>query len=176
MAIYEFEGKRPVIGSDTFIHPQAVVIGEVELGKRCYVGAGAVIRGDYGKIVIGDGTNIQENCIIHAEPETIAIIEDNSLIGHSAIVHGPCLVKQNVTVGMGSIVSAGCELGNDSLLAAGSVLPPGRSVPNGKIAMGNPARVVKDVDEKNKIYNQIGVKLYQDLALRCMNGLKLIKE
>lgn len=176
MAIYEFEGKRPVIGSDSFIHPQAIVIGEVELGERCYVGAGAVIRGDYGKIVIGNGTNIQENCIIHAEPETIALIEDNSLIGHSAIVHGPCLVKQNVTVGMGSIVSTGCELGNDSLLAAGSVLPPGQSVPKAKIAMGNPARVVKDVDEKNRIYNQIGVKLYQDLALRCINGLKLIKE
>ena len=66
MAIYEFEGKRPSIGKDSFIHPQAVVIGEVELGERCYVGAGAVIRGDYGKIAIGSGTNIQENCILHS--------------------------------------------------------------------------------------------------------------
>lgn len=176
MAIYEFEGKRPVIGKDCFIHPQAVIIGEVELGERCYVGAGAVIRGDYGKIVIGNGTNIQENCVIHSEPETIAIIEENSLIGHSAIVHGPCLVQQNVTVGMGSIISSGCELESESLLAAGSVLPPGRTVPKAKIAMGNPARVVKDMDEQNRIYNQIGVKLYQDLALRCIHDLKLISE
>ena len=137
MAIYEFEGKRPSIGKDSFIHPQAVVIGEVELGERCYVGAGAVIRGDYGKIAIGSGTNIQENCILHSEPETIAIIEENSLIGHSAIIHGPCLIKENVTVGMGAIVCAGCELETNSLLAAGSVLPPGHNVPKGKIAMGN---------------------------------------
>ncbi|MGS0764157.1 gamma carbonic anhydrase family protein [Syntrophomonas curvata] len=176
MPIYEFEGKRPAIGKDCFVHPQAVIIGEVELGERCYVGAGAVIRGDYGKIVIGSGTNIQENCIIHSEPETIAIIEENSLIGHSAIVHGPCLVQQNVTVGMGSIISSGCELESDSLLAAGSVLPPGRTVPKAKIAMGNPARVVKDLDEQNRIYNQIGVKLYQDLALRCIHDLKLVTE
>jgi carbonic anhydrase/acetyltransferase-like protein (isoleucine patch superfamily) len=176
MPIYEFEGKRPVIGKDCFIHPQAVIIGEVELGERCYIGAGAVIRGDYGKIVIGDGTNIQENCIIHSEPETIAIIEENSLIGHSAIVHGPCLVQQNVTVGMGAIISSGCELESDSLLAAGSVLPPGRTVPKSKVAMGNPARIVKDLDEQNRIYNQMGVKLYQDLALRCIHDLKLIAE
>lgn len=176
MAIYEFEGKRPIVGKDCFVHPQAVIIGEVELGERCYVGAGAVIRGDYGKIVIGNGTNIQENCVIHSEPDTIAIIEENSLIGHSAIVHGPCLVQRNVTVGMGSIISSGCELESDSLLAAGSVLPPGRTVPKAKIAMGNPARVVKDMDEQNRIYNQIGVKLYQDLALRCTHDLKLIIE
>jgi carbonic anhydrase/acetyltransferase-like protein (isoleucine patch superfamily) len=176
MALYEFEGKRPSIGKDTFVHPQAVIIGEVEIGERCYVGAGAVIRGDYGKIAIGSGTNIQENCILHSEPETIAIIEENSLIGHSAIVHGPCLIKQNVTVGMGAIICAGCELEIDSLLAAGSVLPPGRNVPKGKMAMGNPARVVKDLDEFNKLYNQIGVKLYQDLSIRCINGLTLIKE
>ncbi len=176
MALYEFEGKRPSIGKDSFVHPQAVVIGEVELGERCYVGAGAVIRGDYGKIVIGNGTNIQENCVLHSEPETIAIIEENSLIGHSAIVHGPCLIKQNVTVGMGSIICTGCELESNSLLAAGSVLPPGHSVPKDKIAMGNPARVIRNLDEHNTLYNQIGVKLYQDLAIRCINGLKLIKE
>ncbi len=176
MALYEFEGKRPSVGKDSFVHPQAVVIGEVELGERCYVGAGAIIRGDYGKIVIGNGTNIQENCVLHSEPETIAIIEENSLIGHSAIVHGPCLIKQNVTIGMGAIVCTGCELETSSLLAAGSVLPPGHSVPEGKVAMGNPARVVRDLDENNKVYNQIGVKLYQDLALRCINGLRLIEE
>lgn len=176
MAIYEFEGKRPLIGKDSFIHPQAVIIGEVKLGDRCYVGAGAVIRGDYGQIVIGSGTSIQDNCIIHSDSETIALIEENSIIGHSAIVHGPCLVQQNVTVGMGSIISTGCELENGSLLAAGSVLPPGHTIPKGKMAMGNPARIVKDVDAQNRYYNQMGVQLYQDLASRCLNGLKLIEE
>lgn len=176
MAIYEFEGKRPQIGASCFIHPNAVIIGQVEIGERCYVGAGAVVRGDYGKIVVGSGSNIQENCTLHSEPETIAILEENVLIGHGAIVHGPCLIKHNATVGMGSIISSGGELGEESLLAAGSVLPPGKHIPARKVAMGNPARVARDVDEHNMVYNQIAVKLYQDLALRCIEGLKLVEE
>lgn len=176
VAIYEFEGKRPVIGNSSFIHPQAVVIGEVEIGEHCYVGAGAVVRGDYGKIVVGSGSNIQENSTVHSEPDTIAILEENVLIGHAAIVHGPCLIKRNATIGMGSIVSSRTEIGEESLLAAGSVLPPGKTVPSRKVAMGNPARVVKDVDDYNLVYNQVAVKLYQDLAERCIKGLKLIEE
>jgi carbonic anhydrase/acetyltransferase-like protein (isoleucine patch superfamily) len=176
LAIYEFEGKRPIIGVSSFIHPQAVVIGEVEIGDNCYIGAGAVVRGDYGKIVVGSGSNIQENCTLHSEPDTIAILEENVLVGHAAIVHGPCLIKHNATIGMGSIVSSNTEVGEESLLAAGSILPPGKSVPPRKIAMGNPARVVKDMYDYNLVYNQVAVKLYQDLAQRCTNGLKLIEE
>ena len=176
MAIYEFEGKRPLIGQHCFIHPQAAVIGDVHLGERCFVGAGAVIRADYGKIVVGSGSNIQENAVIHAEPETIALLEENVLIGHSAIVHGPCLIQHNVTVGMGSIVSNGCELHSESLLGAGSVLPPNQTVPSRKLAMGNPARVVKDLDDNYVMYNQLGTQLYQELAQRCVKGLKLIEE
>jgi len=173
---YEFEGKRPAIPESCFIHPQAVVIGDVVLGGNCYVGAGAVIRGDYGRIVIGDGSNIQENCIIHSEPETIAILEENVLVGHGAIVHGPCLIKANTTVGMMSLVSAGCELGRESLLAAGSILPPGRIIPDRKVALGNPAKPIKDVTDYMVMYNQVGVKLYQDLTSRCKTGLKLIED
>ncbi|MGE5389850.1 MAG: gamma carbonic anhydrase family protein [Deltaproteobacteria bacterium] len=176
MAIYEFEGKRPLIGQHCFIHPQAVLIGDVQLGERCFVGAGAVIRADYGKIVVGAGSNIQENAVIHAEPETIALLEENVLIGHAAIIHGPCLIQHNVTVGMGSIISNGCELHSESLLGSGSVLPPNQIVPSRKLAMGNPARVVKDLDDKYVMYNQLGTQLYQDLAGRCIKGLKLIEE
>jgi DAK2 domain fusion protein YloV len=106
----------------------------------------------------------------------LAILEENVLVGHAAIVHGPCLIKHNATIGMGSIVSSNTEVGEESLLAAGSILPPGKSVPPRKIAMGNPARVVKDMDDYNLVYNQVAVKLYQDLAQRCTNGLKLIEE
>lgn len=176
MALYEFEGKRPAIGKSCFIHPQAVVIGQVEIGDQCYIGAGAVVRGDYGKIVIGAGSNIQENCTMHSEPDTIAILEENVLIGHAAIVHGPCLIKHNAMVGMGSIISSGGELGEESLLAAGSVLPPGKHIPPRKVAMGNPARIARDLDEYNVTYNKIAIKLYQDLALRCQEGLKLIED
>lgn len=125
---------------------------------------------------MGNGSNIQENCTIHSEPETIAILEENVLVGHGAIVHGPCLIKSNATIGMGAIVSSNTEVGEKSLLAAGSILPPGKNVPSRKVAMGNPARVVKEMDDYNLVYNQVAVKLYQDLAERCINGLKLIEE
>ena len=176
MAIYEFEGKRPVIGIDCFIHPQATVIGQVEIGDRVYIGAGAIVRADYGKIVIGTGSNIQENCVLHSEPETIAILEENVLVGHGAIVHGPCLLKRLSLVGMGAIVSTGCEIGEESLLGSGSVLPPGKHIPERKIAMGNPAVVVKDMTDNMLVYTQIATQLYQDLAIRCRNGLKLIED
>lgn len=176
MPLYEFEGKRPVIPESCFIHPQAVIIGDVVLGEKCFVGAGAVIRGDYGGVVIGNGCNVQENCLIHSEPETIALLEENVLIGHSAVVHGPCLIKSNTTVGMLALVSSGCELGCNSLLAAGSILPPGRIIPDRKVAMGNPAKAVKDVTDYMVMYNQVAVQLYQDLTVRCKVGLKLIED
>lgn len=176
MPIYEFEGKRPVIPASTFIHPQAVIIGDVIFGENCYVGAGAIVRGDYGNIIIGDGTNIQENCVIHSEPETTAVFEFNVLIGHGAIVHGPCVIKHNSTVGMGAVVNSGVTIEEESLLAAGSLLPPNKTIPKRKIAMGNPAKIVKDIDDYMLAYNKIATQLYQDLAARCKEGLKLIKE
>jgi len=176
MPLYEFEGKRPVIPKSTFIHPQAVIIGSVELGEGCFVGAGAVIRGDFGRIVIGKGSNIQDNCVIHADVDTIAIIEDNVLIGHGAIVHGPCLIKEFAVIGMGSIVSTGCEIGYESVLASGSVLPPGRIVLPRKLVMGSPANIVKDMSEEMTNTMKTGLQYYQALAGRCINGLKLITD
>ncbi|PKM76970.1 MAG: phenylacetic acid degradation protein PaaY [Firmicutes bacterium HGW-Firmicutes-15] len=174
MSLYEFEGQCPLIPKSSFIHPQATIIGNVKLGEECYIGAGAVIRGDYGRIVIGNGSNIQDNCTIHVDLDTEAIIGDNVLVGHGAIIHGPCLVKEYAVVGMGSIVSNGCEIGNESLLAAGSVLPPRSTIPPRKLAMGNPALVVKDLSEKMISKNKNGLKLYQDMAKRCINELKII--
>jgi carbonic anhydrase/acetyltransferase-like protein (isoleucine patch superfamily) len=176
MSLYELEGKRPLVPKSTFVHPQAAIIGNVELGENCYIGAGVVIRGDYGRIVIGNGTNVQDNCTIHTDVDAVAIIGDNVLIGHNAIIHGPCLVKEYAVVGMGSIVSNGCEMGKESLLAAGSVLPPRSTIPARKLAMGNPAVIVKDVSEKMISSNKKGVNLYQDMAKRCINGLTLIAD
>ncbi|NLJ72101.1 MAG: hypothetical protein GX333_03680 [Syntrophomonadaceae bacterium] len=174
MAIYEYEGKRPVIPETTFIHPQATIIGDVVFGENCYVGAGAVVRGDYGNIIIGDGSNIQENAVIHSEPYTTAVFEENVLIGHGAIVHGPCVIGESTTIGMGSVVNGETTIEAESLLAAGSVLPPRKTIPTRKVAMGNPAKIVKDLDDNMLVYNQIATKLYQDLAAKCKTSLKRI--
>ena len=175
MPLYEFEGKRPEIGKDSFIHPQAVVMGEVKIGQNCYVGAGAILRGDYGGIIIGNGSNIQENAVMHAEPGTTAQIGEEVLVGHGAIVHGPCIIHDRVIIGMGSLISNQCEMETGSFLAAGSVLPPGRKISAHQLAMGNPAKEVREVSENLAQYNGLAVKLYQDLAIRCQTGLKLIE-
>jgi len=129
MPIYEFEGKRPVIAESAFIHPEAVIIGDVQVGKESYIGPGAVLRGDTGRIIIGQGTSIQDNVVIHTYKDTCAIIEDNVLVGHSALVHGPCLIKEWAWIGQGANVVGNSEVGTASVLAAGSVLPPGHSIP-----------------------------------------------
>lgn len=173
---YEFEGRRPVVGSTSFVHPQAVVIGDVTIGEKCFIGAGAIVRGDYGSVIIGDGSNIQENSVIHSQPASAAVIGNNVLVGHTAIVHGPCILYDNAVVGMGALVSTGCNIEADGMLAAGSILPPGRTIPAHKLAVGNPARIAKDIDEQTANINRIAIQLYQDLAERCLKGLKPIEE
>jgi carbonic anhydrase/acetyltransferase-like protein (isoleucine patch superfamily) len=171
---YEFEGKKPVVGKTSFVHPQAVVIGDVVVGEKCYIGAGVILRGDYGRVLVGDGSNIQENTVVHSNPESAAIIGKDVLIGHAAIVHGPCELSDNAVVGMGALVSVGCSIEADGMLAAGSVLPPGRTIPARKLAVGNPARIARDVDEQIQNINHMSVKFYQDLAGRCQQGLRPI--
>ncbi len=173
MALYEFEHKHPLISPSSFVHPEAVLIGSVEVGERCFIGPGVVIRGDYGKIVIGNGSNVQDNCMIHADVDAEAIIGDNVLIGHSAVIHGPCVIGEYSVIGMGAIVSMGCEIGRESMLAAGSLLPPRGTLPPRKLAMGSPAAVVRDLNDTNLARHRTAVKFYQELAQRYMVGLKV---
>jgi carbonic anhydrase/acetyltransferase-like protein (isoleucine patch superfamily) len=121
LAFYEFEGKVPKIGKDSFVHPEAVIIGEVEIGENCYIGATAVLRADSGKIKIGDGTNIQDGAIIHADPDTVAFIGKNNLVGHGAMLHGPLVMGEDVMVGINSTILMGCEIGDGCIIAAGII-------------------------------------------------------
>ena len=175
MPLYEFEGKSPQLAQSSFVHPDAIIIGDVRIGEKCFIGAGAVLRGDYGSIVIGNGSNVQENCVIHAQPDSTATVEENVDIGHGTIVHGPCMIKSQVTVGMGSIICDGCEVGSESFIGAASLLTPGTVIPPNKLAMGNPAKVIKDVTEQQRNFTNIAVQLYQGLCGRYQRSLKLIE-
>ena len=175
MPLYEFEGKSPQLASSSFVHPDAILIGHVIIGEKCFIGAGAVLRGDYGSIVIGDGSNVQENCVLHAQPDTTATVEENADIGHGSVIHGPCTIKRNVTVGMGSIICDGCEVGTGSFIGAGSLLTPNTIIPPNKLAMGNPAKVIKDVTEQQRSFTRLAIELYQGLCERYQTSLKLIK-
>jgi phenylacetic acid degradation protein len=174
LAFYEFEGKVPKIGKDSFVHPEAVIIGEVEIGENCYIGATAVLRADSGKIKIGDGTNIQDGAIIHADPDTVAFIGKNNLVGHGAMLHGPLVMGEDVMVGINSTILMGCEIGDGCIIAAGSVVKNNTKLAPKRMVAGVPASEVREVSDNVVMYTKIGVQIYQELASRSLKGMKKV--
>jgi carbonic anhydrase/acetyltransferase-like protein (isoleucine patch superfamily) len=172
MTLYIFEEKTPQVADNSYLHPQATVIGDVTIGSHCFIGPGAVLRGDLGKIEIGDGTNIQDNCVIHADREVI--IGENIIIGHGAIVHDVVL-KSGVVVGMGAILMSGVVAEEDVIIGAGSLVKENLKIPPRKIVVGNPGRIVKEIDEKEKKKIVRGLKCYQELTKRYTKGLQPVK-
>lgn len=173
MPLYEFEGKRPKIHESAFIHPEAVIIGDVTIGRNVFVAPGAVLRGDWGTIVVGDGSNIQDNVIIHARPGKTAWLDVDSHIGHGAILHTPKLGK-HVTIGMGAIVMDEAEIGDEAVVASGCLVLAGTKIPPRKLIMGVPGKVVKDLTPEMLEYFRWGTKMYQTLPRRYASTLKRI--
>ena len=152
--ILPVKGISPSIGADTFIAPNATIVGDVTMGEGCSVWFNAVIRGDVNSIIIGNKVNIQDNAVIHCTYEkNKTIIGNNVSIGHTAIVHG-CTIHDNVLIGMGSIVMDRAEIGSNSIIAAGAVVLEGTIVPSGSIFAGVPAKKVKDISQE-KIEGEI---------------------
>ena len=133
MSIYEFENKKPNIGKNTFIYKSADIIGDVIIGKNCYIGPGARIRGDYGSIRIGDNTAVEENVVIHARPDDVTIIGNNVTIGHASIIHN-ATINDWAVIGMGSIVSDWAVIGKWAVVAEGAVVKNKQKIPDKAIA------------------------------------------
>jgi carbonic anhydrase/acetyltransferase-like protein (isoleucine patch superfamily) len=169
--IYEFNGYRPVIHESSFVHPQASVTGNVIIGKDVYIGPGAAIRGDWGQIIIEDGCNVQENCTIHMFPGTTVILKEGAHIGHGAIIHGG-IIGKNVLVGMNAVIMDEVEVGENSIIGALCFVPAKMSVPERKIVVGNPAKIVKDVSDEMITWKTKGTALYQQLPAACFSTLK----
>jgi carbonic anhydrase/acetyltransferase-like protein (isoleucine patch superfamily) len=165
MPVYEFEGKVPRIGEGTYIFESADVIGDVELGSNVYVGAGARIRGDYGKIIIGDNTAVEDNVVIHARPDQSTTIGSNVTLGHSAVIHN-AVIKDWAVIGMGAIVSDWAEVGEWAVVGEGALVKNKGEVPDGKIAVGLPAKVIAEVnDDYKKTWTEFK-SIYSDFAKR----------
>lgn len=169
--IYEFNGYKPVIHPSSFIHPQACVTGNVIIGKNVYVGPGAAIRGDWGQIVIEDGCNVQENCTIHMFPGITITLKESAHIGHGAIVHG-AQVGRNVLVGMNAVLMDNAEVGDNCIIGALTFVPADMKIPEGKIVVGNPAKIIKDVSDEMIKWKTEGTKLYQQLPAELYATLK----
>ena len=169
--IYEFEGYVPVVHETAFVHPLASVIGNVIIGANVFVGSGAALRGDIGKIVIEDGCNVQENCIIHMFPGKTVVLKEMAHIGHGAIVHG-ATVGKNSLIGMNAVLMDDAVIGDECVIGALCFVPAGKEIPNRSVGIGNPVKIVKEVSDKMLGWKTEGTLLYQDLAASSASNLK----
>ena len=169
--IYEFDGFVPVIDESSFIHPQANVTGNVIIGKDVYVGPGAVIRGDWGKVIIEDGCNVQENCVIHMFPGTTTTLKKGAHLGHGCVIHG-AFIGENTLVGMNAVIMDEAKIGKECIVGALSFVSAKTTTQNRKIIAGNPAKEIKDVSDKMLSWKTKGTKLYQQLPKQCKSMLK----
>ncbi|MCX7744094.1 MAG: transferase hexapeptide repeat family protein [Flavobacteriales bacterium] len=170
--IYEFNGFKPVIHPSAFVHPQAVITGNVMIGKDVYIGPGAAIRGDWGQIIIEDGCNVQENCTIHMFPGVTVILHKNAHIGHGAIIHG-AEIGENTLIGMNSVVMDRVKIGKECIVGALTFIAADTEIPDRKIIVGNPGKIIKDVSDEMIQWKTEGTLLYQKLPEECRNTLKV---
>jgi carbonic anhydrase/acetyltransferase-like protein (isoleucine patch superfamily) len=172
--LYAFDGRKPQIAKGAYISDQAIVIGNVKIGAGCYVGPGAILRGDYGAIEIGAGTAVEENVTVHAPPSRVCHIGKKVTLGHGAIIHARSIGDWSV-IGMGAVLSLKAEVGEKTIIAEGAVVKMNQKVPSGVVAAGNPARVIRNVTPKDETYWKKGKQIYIDLARKCLKiGLQPI--
>lgn len=163
MMLYRFDGKEPVIGSGTYISETAIVIGDVIIGNDCYVGHGAILRGDYGRIEMGNETAIEEGAIVHAPPDDICSIGNGVIIGHGAIIHSKRIGEASL-IGMGAILSIRSEIGNNSTVAEGAIIKNSQVIGDSTVVAGNPCRKIRDITQKDKQFWEYSKRLYVELA------------
>lgn len=172
--IYEFQGYIPVVHESSFVHPLAAVTGNVIIGKNCYIGPGAAIRGDWGQIILEDGVNVQENCTVHMFPGKSIRLKESAHIGHGAIIHG-ANIGRNTLVGMNTVIMDDAEIGDESIVGAMTFVPAQTVIPNRSVAVGNPAKVVKEVSDEMILWKTKGTQLYQQLPADCHKSLKVVE-
>ncbi|MBN2058827.1 MAG: gamma carbonic anhydrase family protein [Deltaproteobacteria bacterium] len=166
--LYRFDGNQPVVGKDSYISETASVIGNVLIGNNCYVGHGVILRGDYGRIEIGNGTALEEGVLVHAGPGKTYKIGKRVTAGHCAVLHGE-IISDNAVIGMGAIVSLFSKIGEWAIVAEGSIVKSKQVVPPRVVVAGNPARFVRDLKEKDKEFWKGGKQTYIDLAKKYLD-------
>lgn len=171
MPCYEIDGLKPVVHPSAYVHPDAVLIGDVIVGANCYVAPLASLRGDFGRIVLEAGSNVQDCCVMHGFPGTDTVVEEDGHIGHGAILHG-CRVGKNALVGMNAVVMDNAVVGANSLVAASAFVKAGMVIPERSLVAGMPAKIMREVSDQELAWKTAGTKTYQDLAIRSHASLK----
>ena len=169
---YEFNGIKPVVHQSSFVHPQAAVTGNVIIGKDVYIGPNCALRGDWGKIIISNGCNVQENCTVHMFPGVTVLLKESAHIGHGAIIHGATIGK-NCLIGMNAVIMDEVELGDECIVGALCFIKQEEKIPARSMVVGNPSKIIKQVSDEMIAWKTEGTKLYQQLPQQCFETLKL---
>ncbi|MGY3795523.1 acyltransferase [Aquimarina sp. 433] len=172
--IYSFKGYIPVVHPSSFVHPLAAVTGNVIIGKNCYIGPGAAIRGDWGEIVLEDGVNVQENCTVHMFPGKSIVLKESAHVGHGAVIHGANLGR-NCLIGMNTVIMDDAEIGDECIVGAMSFVKAKTIVPKRSLIVGNPAKVIKEVTDEMIHWKTKGTQLYQQLPTDCFESLQEVE-
>lgn len=172
--IYRFGEFIPVVHESSFVHPLAAVTGNVIIGKDCYIGPGAAIRGDWGEIILKDGVNVQENCTIHVFPGKNVTLETSAHIGHGAIIHG-ATVGENAMIGMNSVIMDDAYIGKESIVGAMTFVKSETKIPPRSLVVGSPAKIIREVSEEMIAWKTAGTRLYQRLPADCHQGLEEVE-
>ncbi|OPX85288.1 MAG: putative lipopolysaccharide biosynthesis O-acetyl transferase WbbJ [Pelotomaculum sp. PtaB.Bin104] len=175
MSLYRFAGRMPVVSAKSYVSEAAVVIGDVKIDNDCYIGHGAILRGDHGAIEVGSCTAIEEGVIIHAFSNSVCRIGKNVTIGHGAIVHAEN-IEDYAVIGMGAILSLHAKIGSWTIVAEGCVVKNHQIVPEGVVVAGNPAKIVRSVEARDREFWLWGKQLYVDLAQQYLrDGMEQVK-
>ena len=171
MPCYAIDGIVPVVDPTAHVHPSAVLIGDVIVGAGCYVGPCASLRGDFGRIELHAGTNVQDGCVAHAFPNQDVVVEENGHIGHGAVLHG-CIVRRDALVGINAVVMDGAEVGPGTIVAACAFVPAGAKLPPRSLVVGTPAKVLRDLNDDELARKREGTQVYHGLTRRCIASLQ----
>jgi phenylacetic acid degradation protein len=174
MPCYSIEGVIPVVHPTAYVHPTAVLIGDVHIGPNCYVGPHASLRGDFGRIVLHAGANVQDNCVMHGFPQQDTLVEENGHIGHGAVLHS-CTVRRDALVGMKAVVMDEAEVGERAIVAACAFVPAGMRIASQTLVAGMPAKLIRSLTDEEVAWKREGTETYQGLPRRCLATLQEVQ-
>jgi phenylacetic acid degradation protein len=169
--VYEINGVTPVVHPSAYVHPSAVLIGDVIVGPRCYIGPLASLRGDFGRLILEEGANLQDTCVMHGFPGCDTVVEVDGHIGHGAVLHG-CRIGRNALVGMNAVVMDNAVVGAESIVAAMSFVRAGMEIPPRSMVVGTPAKVMRALRDEEIKWKSDGTVQYQELAVRSMQTMR----
>ena len=170
LTVYAIDGVTPVVDPTAFVHPTATLIGDVIVGRNCYIGPSASLRGDFGRIILKDGSNIQDCCVLHGFPGTDTLVEENGHIGHGAVLHG-CKIRRGALVGMNAVINDNAEIGEEAIVAAMAFVRAQMVVPRRALVAGIPAKVVRELSDQEVAWKAEGTESYQDLTRRSLGTM-----